>query len=192
MLAAGEGNDSPQRVQRTGDTRRQGREGQLLATTENKGPGKRRNLRRTQQARAQRRVWAPSPLEADAEGRKTPVVVGEGATHRTAQGSANVGVGGAEAGRLRVRRHCAARVRRRSGADRKRLVRRGTYRLRSKEFQRSSRHSVVPVAAPRSLTLAEKFQQPRKSAGLRTERWCKQGWLRSCRGRPQGRFSESQ
>ena len=50
----------------------------------------------------------PESPGGDAEERKTPVVVGEGVTHQTAQGSAYVGVGRAEAGRLRVRRCCAA------------------------------------------------------------------------------------
>ena len=111
-MVPGGGNDSPQRVLGSGQVTPIVEVARVkkLATVENKRSQQAEKTCDVRSRRVLRGGSGPEPPGGDAEERKTPVVVGEGATHETAQGSAYVGVGGAEAGRLRVRRCCAARV----------------------------------------------------------------------------------
>ena len=127
-----------------------------------KGPSKRRNLRRTQQARAQRRIWSRVARRRcrgtqDASRRRRGGDPPDGSRQRVCLCRRR---GGWQAESPAVL--CGNwPIQSRSGADRKRLVRRGTL-THSTAQERSS----VPIAAPRSLKLADPFQQhPWKSAG---------------------------
>ena len=156
--------------QQAGDTRCQGREDQKPATAKNKGPGKRRNKRRTQRARAQRRTWHRAPRRRC---RGT-----QGASHRRRGSDSRDGLGQRE---CRCRR-CGgwrespaalcgkpwpipSRQKAPCASGNLPIVANRARASAARRLKRSSYLSVVPIAAPRSLKLADLFKHTWKSAG---------------------------